>query len=52
MTENLIRREDYRPPQWSVREAWLSFALDEETTEQNRLVRQLTEGTQRTLMHV
>ena len=33
MTENLIRREDYRPPQWSVREAWLSFALDEETTE-------------------
>ena len=26
--------------------------LDEETAEQNRLVRQLTEGTQRTLMHV
>lgn len=33
MTEHLIRREDYRPPQWSVREVWLSFTLDEETTE-------------------
>jgi aminopeptidase N len=33
MTEHLIRREDYRPPQWSVREVWLSFTLGEETTE-------------------